>query len=199
MERGVRIPQGRHVFQRTLGSLLAQDDLDVSPRIRALLADMAEEIDALNRRIQALDDEITDLARSDPAMKRLMEIPGVGPMIASALVAAVGRGDAFRKGRDLSAWLGLVPKQTSTGGKTRLAGISKRGNSYLRKLFIHGARAALHLIKDRTTPLSRWVDQLARRSHGNVATVALANKLARIAWAVLTSERHFDQAVLLGA
>src|SRR5690606_5943042 len=106
-------------------------------------------------------DEIAALAKSDPTIRRLTAIPGIGPMIASALVAAVGDGATFKKGRDLSAWLGLVPRQASTGGKARMMGISKRGNTYLRRLFIHGARAALHLIKDRTTPLSRWVDQLA--------------------------------------
>lgn len=110
----------------------------ISPRIYELIADMATELDQLNSRVAAFDTEIKVLAGRDPAMKKLSEIPGVGPMIASALVAAIGDGRAFAKGRDLSAWLGLVPRQVSTGGKTKLIGISKQGNRYLRKLFIHG-------------------------------------------------------------
>lgn len=198
MERGIRVPQGRHTFQRALADLLKGEHADISPRMAVLLEDMERELAVFNQRIGAFDDEIAALAKSDPTIRRLTAIPGIGPMIASALVAAVGDGATFKKGRDLSAWLGLVPRQASTGGKARMMGISKRGNPYLRKLFIHGARAALHLIKDRTTPLSRWVDQLTLRSHGNVATVALANKLARVAWAVLVKQRAFDQSLLLG-
>jgi transposase len=198
MERGIRIGQGRFVFQKALRQMLEVDSEDISPRIQALIADMACELDELNARVIAFDCEIKELSQSDPAMKRLTEIPGVGPIIASALVAAIGDGEAFAKGRDLSAWLGLVPRQVSTGGKAKLIGISKRGNAYLRKLFIHGARTVLHLVKDRTTPLARWIDQLKARSHGNVAAVAMANKLARIAWAVLTKKQRFDQAALLG-
>lgn len=160
---------------------------------------MAAELDELNSRITAFDSEVKELSQRDPAMKRLTEIPGVGPLIASALVAAIGDGKAFARGRDLSAWLGLVPRQVSTGGKAKLIGISKRGNSYLRKLFIHGARTVLYLVKDRTTPLACWIDQLKGRSHGNVAAVAMANKLARIAWAVLAKNQRFNQAALLGA
>lgn len=198
MERGIRVGQGRHVFQRALCRILEESHMDISSRIQTLLTDMADELDDLNSRIAAFDCEIKALSQRDPAMKRLTEIPGVGPMIARALVAAIGDGEAFAKGRDLSAWLGLVPRQVTTGGKAKLIGISKRGNSYLRKLFIHGARAVLHLIKDRTTPLAHWIDQLKMRSHGNVAAVAMANKLVRIAWAVLTKNQRFNQAALLG-
>jgi transposase len=199
MERDIRIGQGRYVFQRSLRAFLTGGSKEVSPRIHALIADMTTELEELNGRIAAFDSEIKKLAQKDPAMRRLTEIPGIGPMIASALVAAVGDGQAFAKGRDLSAWLGLVPRQVSTGGKARLIGISKRGNTYLRKLFIHGARTVLHLIKDRTTPLASWIDELKQRRHGNVAVVAMANKLARIAWAVLTKNESFRQAALLGA
>lgn len=199
MERGIRIAQGRHSFQRSVRALLDNPDIDISVRMRTLISDMMDELDKLNARIGAFDAEIKELTQSDPAMKRLTEIPGVGPMTASALVAAIGDGQAFAKGRDLSAWLGLVPRQISTGGKAKLVGISKRGNTYLRKLFIHGARTVLHLIKDRTTPLALWVDLLKQRSNGNVATVAMANKMARIAWAVLVKNERFNQAALLGA
>jgi transposase len=198
MERGLRIGQGRHVFQRALRDIDTTGNADIGPRIQELIRDMAAELGELNERIAVFDAEIKELERNDPDMKRLTEIPGIGPMIASALVAAVGDGQAFAKGRDLSAWLGLVPRQISTGGKAKLIGISKRGNSYLRKLFIHGARTVLHLVKDRSSPLARWVDKLKLRRHGNVAAVAMANKLARIAWAVLTKGERFNQAALLG-
>ncbi|MCP4314695.1 MAG: IS110 family transposase [Hyphomicrobiales bacterium] len=111
--------------------------------------------------------------------------------MASALVAAVGDGGCFAKARDLSAWLGLVPRQITTGGKARLIGISKHGNSYLRKLFIHGARTVLHFVKDRTSPIARCSDDLKERAHVNVAAVAMANKLARIAWAVPTKGERY--------
>ena len=119
-------------------------------------------------------------------------IPGIGAIVASALVAAVGRAESFNQGRDLAAWLGLVPRQFTTGGKPKLLGISKRGNKNLRKQLIHGARAALPHIAERDTPLGRWAKELMSRTHRNVAVVALANKLARIAWAVLQRRKSFD-------
>jgi len=132
-------------------------------------------------------------------MCRLMEIPGIGPTIATALVAAVGRGESFGKGRDLAAWLGLVPRQITTGGKAKLIGISKHGNGYLRKLFIHGARTILHLVRDRSAPITKWVDDLKERAHVNVAAVAMANKLARVAWAMLTKGERYRASALAGA
>jgi transposase len=127
----------------------------------------------------------------DEACRRLIEIPGIGATIATALVAAVGRGRAFEAGRDMAAWLGLVPRQRSTGGVPRLLGISKRGNKYLRKLLVHGARAALPHLAQQPHPLGRWLAGLLARAHRNVAVVALANKLARIAWAVLSGNRRY--------
>ena len=118
--------------------------------------------------------------------------PYVGAIVASALVAAIGRAESFDRGRDLSAWLGIVPRQFTTGGKPRLLGISKRGNSYLRRQLIHGARAALPYVAERDTPLGRWAKALLERAHHNVAVVAFANKLARIAWAVLRHGERFD-------
>jgi hypothetical protein len=125
----------------------------------------------------------------DEACRRLIEIPGIGATIATALVAAIGRGRAFEAGRAMAAWLGLVPRQRSTGGVPRLLGISKRGNKYLRKLLVHGARAALPHLAQQPYPLGRWLAGLLARAHRNVAVMALANKLARIAWAVLTARR----------
>jgi transposase len=114
-----------------------------------------------------------------------MTIPGIGAIVASALVAAIGRAESFDRGRDLAAWRGLVPRQFTTGGKPKLLGISKRRNKYLRKQLIHGARAAPHYMAERNTPLGRWAKELMSRTHRNVVVVVLANKLARIAWAVL--------------
>jgi transposase len=122
----------------------------------------------------------------------LVSIPGIGVTIASALIAAIGKAESFAKGRDLAAWLGLVPKQSTTGGRPRLSRISKRGNKYLRKLLIHGARSALPSIANRDTPLGRWAKGLLARAHKNLVVVALANKLARIAWAVLRRRQTFD-------
>jgi transposase len=199
VERGIRIGTGRHVFQRALGALLSEKTPNLSPAMAAMLSDMTRELSDTNARIAELDAEIVACARSDDQMRRLMDIPGIGPTIASALVAAVGDGASFGKARDLSAWLGLVPLQITTGGKARLVGISKHGNSYLRKLFIHGARTVLHLLKDRTSPIARWSDALKERSHVNIVAVAMANKLARIAWAVLTKNEPYRPGALAGA
>ena len=192
LERGVTVAQRRRNLELALPRILADEVLQLSPRLRLLLAELREEWRELDCRIEALTREIETAAKADPACRRLLTIPGVGPMTASALVAAIGDGSAFGRGRDLAAWLGVVPHQHSTGGKTRLLGISKRGNSYLRRLFIHGARAVIGSLAARPTPLGRWIAALLTRAHGNVAVVALANKLARIAWAVLRGATPFE-------
>ncbi len=135
----------------------------------------------LDRRIEEFNKEFVAFVKADEGARFLVSIPGVGVTIASALIAAIGKAESFAKGRDLAAWLGLVPKQSTTGGRPRLSGISKRGNKYLRKLLIHGARSALQSIAERDTPLGRWAKGLLARAHKNVTVVALANKLARIA------------------
>lgn len=198
MERGIRIGSGRHVFQKALENLTDHAEDDLSPRMLDMFGGMANDLTAINAQVAGLDAEIKSVARKDEDMCRLMEVPGIGPTIATALVAAVGRGECFAKGRDMAAWLGLVPRQITTGGKAKLIGISKHGNSYLRKLFIHGARTVLHLVRDRSTPITRWVDGLKERAHPNVAAVAMANKLARIAWAVLTKEERYRPSALAG-
>ena len=160
--------------------------------MRMLVADMQAQWQELDRRIAAFEAEFVSYARESTEARCLISIPGVGVITATALIAAVGKAEAFKHGRDLAAWLGLVPRQSTTGGKPRLMGISKRGNTYLRKLLIHGARAALPHVAERDTPLGRWVKSLLARVHPNVAVVALANKLARIAWAVLRSGQQFN-------
>jgi transposase len=193
LERGITVAQGRRRLERDLGQLLAEAAL--SPRMRLLVEDMQAQWRDLDRRITAFDEEFAQRARTDQAARRLASIPGIGVLNATALVAAIGTGESFARGRDLAAWLGLVPRQATTGGKPRLLGISKRGNSYLRTLLIHGARAAMPWLSQSATPLGAWLRGLLARAHPNTAVVALANKLARIAWAVLRRGRSFDPAV----
>ena len=146
---------------------------------------MWEDLRALDERVGELDREITVIAKSDPLAKRLQQLRGVGPVIATALVGALGNGEQFDRGRQMAAALGLTPKQHSSGGKERLLGISKRGDAYLRTLLIHGARSVIRTAKGKEDRLSRWVVALAARSHPNVAAAALANKTARMAWAMM--------------
>jgi transposase len=146
-----------------------------------------------------LNDELAEVARRDESARRLATIPGVGVIRATALVAAIGDGSAFAKGRDLSAWLGLVPRQHTTGGKTKLLGISKRGNQYLRRQLIHGARSVLLRLKETQTPMGHWLSSLLGGVHPNVAVVALASKPARIAWALLRHRTDFDRRAFAGA
>jgi transposase len=192
LERGHMFPQGRRKFEAAIDALVTDPACEISSRIRQLVIDIRSEWQALDSRIEALNGEFVTIARHDEAARRLVTIPGVGVLNATALVAAVGNGAAFRRGRDLGAWLGLVPKQHTTGGKPKLLGISKRGNKYLRMLFIHGARAAMPSLAASQSPLGEWLRGLLARTHRNIAIVALANKLARIAWATLRRSTNFD-------
>ena len=192
LERGTVVAQGRRSLLDALAALSEEDDVSgVGSRVRLLLDDMLDQWRALDRRIKALDDEFAEMARTDPAARRLATIPGIGVMNATALVAAIGDGRTFSRGRDLSAWLGLVPRQATTGGKPKLLGITKRGSKYLRKLIIQGARAALPSLARTATPIGAWLRGLLARAHGNTVVVALASKLARIAWALLRTETGF--------
>lgn len=192
LERGIIVPQGKRKLELYLLGLMQEPKgRGLSARMRMLIADMQAQWHALDRRIAAFEAEFVVYAKESADARRLMTIPGVGVITATALIAAIGKAETFKHGRDLAAWLGLVPRQSTTGGKPRLIGISKRGNTYLRKLLIHGARAALPHVAERDTPLGRWVKDLLARVHPNVAVVALANKLARISWAVLRSGQHF--------
>src|SRR3954469_850747 len=198
--RGIVVPQGRRKLLDALGMLSAgSDGSGVGPRVRLLLDDMLDQWRGLDRRIAALDDEFAGMARNDPAARRLATIPGVGVLNATALVAAIGDGRTFSRGRDLSAWLGLVPRQATTGGKPKLLGITKRGSKYLRKLIIQGARAALPGLSRSATPLGSWLRGLLSRAHGNTVVVALASKLVRIAWALLRHETVFAAGQLAAA
>src|ERR1700758_4428220 len=192
LERGLVAPQGKRKLEQFLAVVMdKQAGAGLSPRMILLVADARAQWVELDRRIAAFDAEFVRWAKENEDARRLTTIPGFGAIVASAFVASVGRAESFDRGRDLSAWLGIVPRQFTTGGKPKLLGISKRGNTYLRKQLIHGARAALPHVAEHDTPLGRWAKALMRRAHRNVAVVAFANKLARIAWAVLRRGERF--------
>ena len=194
LERGIIVAQGRRRLEEALALMLDGDGPPLptlSPRTVLLIQDMRQEWRELDRRIAALSAEFVARAREDQAARRLATIPGFGALNATALVAAIGTGETFRRGRDLAAWLGLVPRQATTGGKPRLLGITKRGNTYLRTLLIHGARAALPSLSASPTAMGEWLRSLIGRAHKNKVVVALAGKLARIAWAVLRSGESY--------
>ena len=191
LERGITFRKGRAYLRRQMPWILENAENSLSPLLRQLLFELWQEWQALETQIEQLNHRISLIARQDSTCQRLLEIPGVGVLVATALVAAIGNGSAFRQGRHFAAWLGLVPRQHSTGGTPRLLGISKRGNPYLRRLFVHGARSViLHLNREQHT-LGEWINKLEPRAHRNVVIVALANKLARISWAVLAKGEDY--------
>ena len=185
LERGLPLPKGRSHLEEAFPEILADATVNLSDSCRVLLMQLKLELDELAARIEQMDGVIAQTAKENEACQRLTTIPGIGPVTATALVAAVGNGTGFRKGRDLAAWVGMVPREYSTGGKPRLLGISKRGNNYLRRLFVQGARTVLQHRTKQSPGLSTWLAQLLARAHQNVVIVALANKLIRMAWAVL--------------
>ena len=164
----------------------------LSDRFRRLLAGLAEDLRRLDARIDELDEELKAIVRETPAAQRLLALRGVGPTIATALVAALGAAKSFARGREFAVAMGLTPKHHGTGGKERILGISKRGDAYLRQLLVHGARAAVRTAKGKTDPLSRWINGLLVHKHSNVVTVALANKTARMAWALIRHDTDYD-------
>jgi transposase len=185
LERGITIRKGRRHAEAALPQILEDADANLSGRLRMLLAQLQQELRQLQSQIDEIDVGIVKASGEQEACQRLLAIPGIGPVTATAIVSAIGNGADFKKGRGFSAWLGLIPGQYSTGGKQRLLGISKRGNSYLRKLLVNGARAVLQCREKQSSGLRAWLDKLVSRAHSSVVTVALANKLARMAWAVL--------------
>lgn len=185
-ELGIVVPASLWKLRRALPEILEDGENGLPESFRSLLSQLGDELRALDGNITEYDARIAQAAREDDRIKRLLEIEGIGPVVASALVAAVGDARQFGKGRDMAAWLGLTPSQHSSGGKSRLGGISKRGDKYVRMLLIHGARAALNAAKNKEDGRSRWMMSLAARRNKNIATVALANKNARIAWSILS-------------
>ena len=200
LERGVAVRQGQRFLRIELPRLLTAPPDVLSPRMVRVIEDLAGDWRRLDQRIEALSAEIEAIARRDAGCQRLMSVPGIGPIISSAMVAAIGKGDGFGKGRDFAAWLGLVPKQISTGDRTILGKISKRGNRYLRVLFVQAAWVVL--IKPKSWErhgLKPWLEAARKRLHHNVLAIALANKLARIAWSVLANHRNFETTRILVA
>jgi len=197
LERGIAVRQGQRFLRAELPRILATPTDVLSPRMVRIIEDLAGDWRRLDERVEGLSSEIDAIARQDAGCERLMSVPGVGPIISSAMVAAIGTGDAFSKGRDFAAWLGLVPRQMSTGDRTILGKISKRGNRYLRVLFVQAAWVVL--IKPKSWErhgLKPWLEAAKKRLHHNVLAIALANKLARIAWSVLARGRSFEARTL---
>jgi transposase len=191
LERGITIAQGFAKLRDRL-SELQEAPCPVSPRIQLLLCELHDRLRTLTERIRAFDAEFTEQAQVDERARRLMAIPGIGALNATALVAAVGEAKTFERGRDLAAWLGLVPRQATTGGRPKLLGITKRGSKYLRKMLVQGARAAMPVLKRSDTRLGAWLRSLLARAHPNTAVVALAAKMARIVWALLHHGRSYE-------
>ena len=194
-EYGLVAPREILHLRRAIPLWLEDQENGLSPRFRRLLTGLWDDLRVLDGRLVELDQEITTIAASDPVAKRLQQLRGVGPLIATALVATVGDASQFSNGRQLAASLGLTPKQNSSGGKERLLGISKRGDCYVRCVLIHGARSMINSAKTKTDPLSLWVLRIAATRHPNVAAVALANKTARIAWAMIRHETDYRPAL----
>ncbi len=192
LERGVAVRQGRRFLEQELPQVLAKRTDVLSVRLVHTIEDLAGDWHRLNDRIEDLSREIEVVAKQDRGCGRLMTVPGIGPIISSATVAAIGNGAMFSKGRDFGAWLGLVPRQISTGDRTILGKISKQGNRYLRVLFVQAAWVVLIRPKSwERYGLKQWIEAARKRLHRNVLAIALANKLARIAWAVLNKDRDF--------
>jgi transposase len=191
-EFGLVIPVGIRSIERKLPEFLEDAENGLSWASRTLFARLLEHFRLLDRQVEELEREINAWHREDAASQRLHAIPGIGPITASALVASVGDARVFHNGRQFAAWLGLVPRQNSSGGKTNLLGISKRGDTYLRTLLIHGARSVLFSSKRDPARADGWLGRVANRRNPNIAAVALANKNARIVWALLAHGRDYQ-------
>ena len=184
-EYGITIPQGIANIKRRLSDILEDGDNGLPGNFRQLIKQLGEHLETLTKAIDSLQDQIEAWHKETPASQRLTTIPGIGPLTASALVATIGDVKQFENSRQLAAWIGLVPRQHSSGGKQTLLGISKRGDSYLRTLLIHGARSVVRFIDKKPAAKDGWLGKLLGRRHKNIAIVALANKNARTVWALL--------------
>ena len=191
LEYGIVIPVGRKVFERQLPRILEDAENGLSVTMRTLIYRLRERWIYLDQQIDEITAQLTQACEQSEACQRICTVPGIGPIVATAIIAAIGQGRQFRKSRDLSAWLGLVPRQYSTGGKTNLGGISKRGNTYLRTLVIQGAKALKINMKRDKSQLGLWVRDLEATHHHHIVLIALANKITRICWKVLTSDQSY--------
>src|SRR6476619_5851969 len=200
LERGIAVRQGPMPLRKALPEILSSSSDALSPRMINLIGDLIQDWRRLDERIAAVSSEIEAIAKRDESCQRLMSVPGVGPIVSSAVVAAIGNGTGFKQGRDFAAWLGLIPKQESTGDRTILGKISKRGNKYVRTLFVQAA----HVVLERRPRTARqglwpWIEQASKRLHRNMLAIALANKLARIAWAVLARGHAYQPRIIANA
>ncbi|MDP2829450.1 MAG: IS110 family transposase [Sulfuricellaceae bacterium] len=191
-EYGIVMPQGIAHLYRRLPEILEDGENDLPGVFRQLLQRLGDHLKELDRQVGELEIQIQVWHRESEASKKLARIPGIGPITASALVASIGDAKSFENGRQLAAWLGLVPRQHSSGGKPTLLGISKRGDTYLRTLLIHGARAVIRVAERKPGHAGSWLAGLMERRNKNVATVALANKNARTVWALLAHDRDYE-------
>ena len=191
-EYGLIFPKGLNTLRRRLPEVLEDGENGLSDRFRRLLAQGYQRLRELDGHIDGYTRELERLSRQDEACQRLQTVPGFGPIVASVFHSVVGQGEAYRRGRDVSASLGLVPRQHSSGGKAVLLGISKRGDRYLRSLLIHGARSVVIQAKRKDDRLSRWINRLVSTRGFNKAVVALANKMARIGWAILAKKTTYQ-------
>ena len=193
IEQGIAVRTGSRALRNSLFAILKNRRDEISPRMSDLIVGLYEDWLWLDERIETVSREIEEISQREGNCIRLMSVPGVGPLISTAVVAAIGNGEAFNRGRDFGAWLGLVPRQYSTGGRSILGSISKRGSRYLRTLFIQAANVILMRPQNwERFSFGGWLKNAAPRMHRNKLATALANKLARIAWSVLRTERAFD-------
>ena len=193
IEQGIAVRRGAHSLRKSLFAILENRADEISERMSDLIIGLYEDWLWLDERIETVSREIKDISQTEANCQRLMSVPGVGPMISTAMVAAIGTGEAFKRGRDFSAWLGLVPKQYSTGGRSILGRITKRGNKYLRTLFVQAAQVILMRPHNwEKFSFGAWLTEASARLHRNKLATALANKLARIAWSVLRLGNKFD-------
>jgi transposase len=191
-EFGIVLPQGIVHIARCLPDIIEDAENELPMVFRELLLRLRSHLLELNRQVEELEDQIAAWHKNNGDSQRLANIPGVGVLTASALVASIDDARCFKNGRELAAWLGLVPRQHSSGGKPLLLGISKRGDAYLRTLMVHGARSVVRVAANRQTPTDSWTNEMSTRRHMNVVSVARANKNARIAWALLAHNRDYD-------
>jgi transposase len=190
-EFGIVFPQGISALLRAVPAIVRDDENGLLAALRDLFTRLLAHVKELDRHVTELEQQITNWHESNEQSRKLEKIPGIGPITASALVAPIGDAKAFRHGRQLAAWLGLVPRQYSTGGKPRVHGISKRGDTYLRTLLIHGARSVLRFAARHSDPTTTWLKNVQARRNANIAAVALANNHARIVWALLARDRDY--------
>ncbi len=192
LEHGIAINKGITNVRRGIPEILEDAENQLSDRFRMMLATLYEELCGLDQKIKMIKTQLESEVQQNESCQLLQSIPGIGLLSATAMYAQIGNGSEFKNGRNVGAWLGMVAKQHTTGNKPKLGSITKRGNTYLRTLLVHGARSVLRHVKDKTDKFSRWIQQLVERVGFNKACIAVAHKLSRIAWAVLNKRAAYQ-------